>query len=100
MPDGRTVELGPNTWQDGKLQAVEPAGPSTTGLDRQGWLAVGWLQRGHDRLHARRTSMSTRELPFPVKVPNATTIEAMQELEEGKGKRFDSAEELFEDLGL
>ena len=41
-----------------------------------------------------------KELPFPVKVPNATTIEAMRELEEGKGTRFGSAEELFEDLGL
>lgn len=41
-----------------------------------------------------------RELPFPVKVPNATTVEAIQELEEGKGKRFGSAEELIEDLGI
>ncbi len=39
-----------------------------------------------------------KRLPFEVKVPNAATVEAMKELEEGKGKRFDSAEELFRDL--
>jgi DNA-damage-inducible protein J len=35
-----------------------------------------------------------KELPFPVKVPNATTRKAMAELERGKGKRFASADEL------
>ena len=39
-------------------------------------------------------------LPFVLKVPNSTTRKAMDELEQGKGKRFDSAEELFEDLGI
>jgi DNA-damage-inducible protein J len=39
-------------------------------------------------------------LPFEVKVPNATTRRAMAELEEGKGKRFESAEELFKDLDI
>ena len=32
--------------------------------------------------------------------PNPTTRKAMDELEQGKGKSFDSAEELFEDLGI
>ncbi|MGH9485876.1 MAG: type II toxin-antitoxin system RelB/DinJ family antitoxin [Terriglobales bacterium] len=41
-----------------------------------------------------------KALPFPVKVPNATTRRAMAELERGKGKRFATAEELFSDLGL
>jgi DNA-damage-inducible protein J len=41
-----------------------------------------------------------KEFPFPVKVPNATTRKAMAELDQGKGKRFASAEELFEDLGI
>ena len=40
-----------------------------------------------------------KRLPFAVQVPNATTIEAMKELEEGKGKRFSGAEALFEDIG-
>jgi DNA-damage-inducible protein J len=35
-----------------------------------------------------------------VKVPNATTRKAMAELERGKGKRFASAKELFEDLDI
>jgi DNA-damage-inducible protein J len=41
-----------------------------------------------------------KEFPFPVKVPNATTRKAMAELENGKGKRFASADELFKDLGI
>ena len=39
-----------------------------------------------------------KRLPFDVKVPNAETIKAVKELEQGKGKRFDSAEALFRDL--
>jgi len=38
--------------------------------------------------------------PFVVQVPNATTVEAMKELDDGKGQRFDSAEELFRDLEI
>jgi DNA-damage-inducible protein J len=41
-----------------------------------------------------------KEFPFSVKTPNATTRKAMDELEEGKGKRFASAEKLFKDLGV
>ena len=41
-----------------------------------------------------------KRLPFSVKVPNSATIEAMEELEEGKGRRFDSAEELFREIEL
>lgn len=41
-----------------------------------------------------------KEFPFPVKVPNATTREAMAELEQGKGESFASADELFKDLGI
>ena len=40
-----------------------------------------------------------KQLPFAVRVPNATTVKAMQEVDEGKGKRFDTVDELFEDLG-
>jgi len=39
-------------------------------------------------------------LPFEVKVPNAGTVKAMQEADLGKGKRFHSADALFEDLGI
>ena len=38
--------------------------------------------------------------PFAIQAPNTTTIEAMKELADGKGKRFDNAEELFRDLGI
>lgn len=41
-----------------------------------------------------------KRLPFAVQVPNPTTLSAMKELEDGKGKRFESAEELFRDLGV
>ena len=41
-----------------------------------------------------------KKLPIPVRVPNATTVKAMKELEEGKGKRFADADELFEDIGV
>jgi len=41
-----------------------------------------------------------KRLPFIVQVPNATTVEAMKELDDGKGQRFDSAEELFRDLEI
>jgi DNA-damage-inducible protein J len=33
-----------------------------------------------------------QRLPFEVKVPNATTPRAIAELEQGKGKRFESAD--------
>lgn len=41
-----------------------------------------------------------KRLPFAVQVPNATTLRAMKELDEGKGKRFGCAEELFRDLDI
>jgi len=41
-----------------------------------------------------------KRLPFEVKVPNATSRQAMRELTEGKGKRSASAKALFKDLGI
>ena len=41
-----------------------------------------------------------QRLPFTVQVPNAATIEAMAELDAGKGERFESTEELLRDLEL
>ena len=41
-----------------------------------------------------------KRLPFAVQVPNATTVEAMKELEQGSGERFDTADELFRDLDI
>ena len=39
-----------------------------------------------------------RRLPFEIKAPNATTRKAINELEAGKGKSFDSIDELMADL--
>jgi len=39
-----------------------------------------------------------KALPFDVRVPNATTIRAMQAADRGEGKRFASPEALFKDL--
>jgi len=33
-------------------------------------------------------------------MPNATTEKAMAELDAGKGKKFDDADDLYRDLGL
>lgn len=41
-----------------------------------------------------------QQLPFAVQVPNRITEKAMADIEAGKGKRFDQAEDLFEDLGI
>ena len=41
-----------------------------------------------------------RRLPFTVQVPNPTTLRAMKEVDEGRGRRFDEAEELFRDLDI
>ena len=41
-----------------------------------------------------------KRLPFAVQVPRAATVEAMKELDDGKGRRFGSAEELFRDLDI
>ncbi len=41
-----------------------------------------------------------KALPFDVKIPNATTVKAMRAADKGKGKRLNSADALFEDLGI
>ena len=51
------------------------------------------------RLLLRRVA-EERCLPFAVQVPNPTTVQAMEEMTMGKGERFGSAEELFQDLDI
>jgi DNA-damage-inducible protein J len=41
-----------------------------------------------------------QRLPFTVQVPNSLSAKALEDLDSGKGKRFDSADELFKDLGI
>lgn len=52
-----------------------------------------------------RLIMARNGIPFDVKLPdktpNETTLKAMEDLEKGQNvKRFETAEELFEDLGI
>jgi len=48
-----------------------------------------------------RLILAERGIPFDVKLPNKTTRKAVEDLEKGKNvKRFDTAEELFQDLGI
>lgn len=49
------------------------------------------------RLLLRRVAEEKR-LPFAVRVPNAATVRAMDELNKGRGQRFENVEELFQDL--
>jgi len=37
-------------------------------------------------------------LPFELKIPNSSTIKALQELKNKEGKTFKNVDELFEDL--
>ena len=41
-----------------------------------------------------------KALPFDVKVPNSTTVKAMRAADRGQGKRYDSVDDLFKDLGI
>lgn len=41
-----------------------------------------------------------QRLPFEVKVARPATAKAINELRQGKGKRFDNAEALFKDLDI
>ena len=61
--------------------------------------AMGLLVSDAIRLLLLRVADEKR-LPFAIQVPNATTVKAMKELADGKGKRFNSAEELFRDIGV
>ena len=41
-----------------------------------------------------------KRLPFSVQVPNSTTLRAVDQLDGGHGKHFDSADDFFDDLGI
>src|SRR5438046_10474644 len=41
-----------------------------------------------------------KALPFEVKVPNAITVKAMRAADKRRGKRLNSPEALFKDLGI
>jgi DNA-damage-inducible protein J len=39
-----------------------------------------------------------RGIPFEIRLPNETTMQAMEELESGKGAKFSTVKDLFKDL--
>jgi DNA-damage-inducible protein J len=41
-----------------------------------------------------------KALPFELNTPNRETVEAMKELDEGRGLKYNSTEEFFKDMGL
>ena len=47
-----------------------------------------------------RQVIANRGLPFELKVPNEKTMKAIEDSRQGKGKKFATEEELFEDLGI
>ena len=47
-----------------------------------------------------RQIIATHGIPFDLRLPNAKTIQAMEEARKGKGKKYGSVKELFNDLGL
>lgn len=54
-----------------------------------------------DAIRLLLTRVATdKALPFAVKVPNAVTRAAIEELERGEGTRSVNADALFKDLGL
>lgn len=59
--------------------------------------AMGLSTSDAIRLLMRRVADEQR-LPFDIKVPTATTRKAVSELESGKGKRFESVDDLMADL--
>lgn len=48
-------------------------------------------------LFFKRVKME-RGIPFEVKIPNAETRKAIEELESGKGEKYNSIEEMIESL--
>lgn len=47
-----------------------------------------------------RQVIAQRGLPFEINVPNEKTMKAIENSRQGKGKRFSTAQELFDDLGI
>lgn len=51
------------------------------------------------RLFYRQVALH-RGLPFPVRIPNKETRAALKELNEGRGKKADSLEGFFQQIGV
>jgi DNA-damage-inducible protein J len=53
-----------------------------------------------DAVRMMLVRVAEKALPFEVRVPNETTVKALQTAEKKQGKRFRSSKALFEDLGI
>ncbi|MBW1798243.1 MAG: type II toxin-antitoxin system RelB/DinJ family antitoxin [Deltaproteobacteria bacterium] len=47
-----------------------------------------------------RQVIAQRGLPFELQVPNEKTMKAIENSRQGRGKRFNTPQELFDDLGI
>lgn len=47
-----------------------------------------------------RQVIAQRGLPFELHIPNEKTMKAIENSREGKGQKFSSDQELFDDLGI
>ena len=47
-----------------------------------------------------RQVIAQRGLPFELQVPNQKTMKAIENSRQGRGKRFKTSQELFDDLGI
>ena len=45
-----------------------------------------------------RQIIAHQGIPFDLRLPNKNTLQAMKDARDGKGKRYDSVEKMFEDL--
>ncbi len=39
-------------------------------------------------------------IPFDLRIPNKNTLKAMKDARDGKGKRYDSVDKMFEDMNI
>ena len=60
---------------------------------------LGWPVSNEYELFYRQV-IANRGLPFELKVPSEKTMRAIENSRQGKGKKFATEEELFEDLGI
>ena len=47
-----------------------------------------------------RQIIANQGIPFDLRIPNDKTIQAMEEARKGRGKKYASVKDLFDDLGL
>ena len=47
-----------------------------------------------------RQVIAQQGLPFELRVPNAKTMKAIEDSRQGRGKRFSTPKELYDDLGI